>query len=68
MRAFLAPWRAAWRRLAGIVSSAASLGVHARDSDAGVLGFVALVPWLLASNAMRIVAEALLSRWRRCAP
>lgn len=62
MRAFLAR-RATWRALAGVVASAALLGLYARGGYAWVLGFVVLVPWLLASNAARTFAGALLGGW-----
>ena len=63
MRSFLAPPRATWRVLAGVVASAALLGFYARGGYAWVLGFVALVPWLLVSNTARTVAGALLNGW-----
>ncbi len=63
MRAFLGPPRATWRVLAGIVASASLLGLYARGGYAWVLGFVLLVPWLLASNAVSTFAGALLSGW-----
>lgn len=63
MREFLVKQRARWRVLAGIVASAVVLGVYARGGYAWLLGFVALVPWLLASNAARTVAGALLNGW-----
>jgi apolipoprotein N-acyltransferase len=61
-----AGWRApghAWRALAGIVGSAVLLGLYARGGHAWVLGFVALVPWLLALNATRSLGGTLLSGW-----
>lgn len=63
MREFLVKHRARWRVLAGIVASAVVLGVYARGGYAWPLGFVALVPWLLASNAACTVAGALLNGW-----
>lgn len=63
MRAVLAPPRAAWRVLAGSAASAVLLGLYARGGHAWVLGFVALVPWLLAADGTRTVAGALLSGW-----
>lgn len=63
MSAFSASWRASWRMLAGIVTSAALLGLYACGDRAWVLGFVALVPWLLASNATRSIVGALRDGW-----
>ncbi len=48
--------RAGWRSLAGLVLSAALLGLYSRGGYAYLLGFVALVPWLLALNAMTTMA------------
>lgn len=48
--------RAGWRSLAGIVLSAALFGLYSRGGVAFVLGFVALVPWLLALNAIPTLA------------
>jgi apolipoprotein N-acyltransferase len=50
--------RPGWRALAGIIASAALLGLYAQGGNAYLLGFVALVPWLLALNATRTVASA----------
>ncbi|QDH71894.1 apolipoprotein N-acyltransferase [Marilutibacter alkalisoli] len=50
-----------WSRLAGIVASAALLGLYARGGHAWLLGFVVLLPWLLALNRERTQAGALLS-------
>ncbi len=50
--------RPGWRALAGIIASAALLGLYARGGNAYLLGFVALVPWLLALDATRTVAGA----------
>ncbi|WP_257385192.1 apolipoprotein N-acyltransferase [Tahibacter caeni] len=63
MRAFLAPPRAIGRVFAGVVASAVLLGFYARGGHAWVLGFVALVPWLLAANGARTIAGALLGGW-----
>jgi apolipoprotein N-acyltransferase len=63
MPAFFAPLRASWRTLAGIVASAALLGLYARGGHAWMLGFAALVPWLLASNTTRTVIGAVLNGW-----
>jgi apolipoprotein N-acyltransferase len=63
MRAFLARRRASWRVLVGIVASASLLGLYARGGYAWVLGFVVLVPWLLASDAASTFAGALRSGW-----
>ena len=45
-----------WRSLAGLVVSAALLGLYARGGYGYLLGFVALVPWLLALNAIPTAA------------
>ncbi|GAB2499406.1 apolipoprotein N-acyltransferase [Arenimonas alkanexedens] len=50
-----------WRSLAGIVLSGLLLGLYARGDAAWVLGFVALVPWLLALNGLRTARGALAS-------
>jgi len=50
-----------WRGLAGILASALLLGVYALGGPAWPLGFVALVPWLLALDGVRSVRGALLS-------
>jgi apolipoprotein N-acyltransferase len=63
MRAFLAQPRPFSRVIVGIVVSAVLLGLYARAGHAWMLGFVALVPWLLASNLMRSFTGALLSGW-----
>ncbi len=52
-----------WLRLAGIAASALLLGLYARGGTAWVLGFVALVPWLLALDAERSLGGALRSAW-----
>lgn len=48
--------RPGWRSLAGLVLSAALLGLYSRGGYGYLLGFVALVPWLLALNAIPTVA------------
>ncbi len=48
MRRFSHP---GWRALAGVVVSAVLLGLYARGGNGYLLGFVALVPWLLALDA-----------------
>lgn len=48
-----------WRGLAGILASAALLGLYARGGAGWVLGFVALVPWLLALEGERSAPRAL---------
>lgn len=58
-----APPRAVWRVLAGIVASASLLGLYARGGHAWVLGFVVLVPWLSALNAVGTFTGALLGGW-----
>lgn len=52
-----------WLRLAGIVVSALLFGLYVRGGMAWVLGFVALVPWLLALNAERSIGATLRSAW-----
>lgn len=49
--------------LGGILGSAVLLGLYARGGHAWVLGFVALVPWLLALNATRSLGGTLVSAW-----
>lgn len=53
-----------WHGLAGILVSAVLLGLYARGGFAWVLGFVALVPWLLVLNSdrstLRVLANAAL--------
>lgn len=49
-----------WRGVAGILASALMLGLYARGGHAWVLGFVALVPWLLVLDAGRTARAALL--------
>lgn len=49
-----------WRALAGILATALLLGLYSRGGHAWVLGFVALVPWLLVLNAGRTLSGALL--------
>ncbi|MCQ4166379.1 apolipoprotein N-acyltransferase [Tahibacter harae] len=62
MRAFAA-FRLSWRTLAGVAASAALLALYARGGYAWVLGFVLLVPWLLALNSARTFTGVLLSGW-----
>ena len=50
-----------WRHLAGVFVSALLLGLYARGGHAWALGFVALVPWLLALNAARTLRGSLAS-------
>jgi len=57
------PAASLWLRLAGIVASAVLLGLYARGGVAWVLGFVALLPWLLALNAEHSAGAALRSAW-----
>jgi apolipoprotein N-acyltransferase len=52
-----------WRGLAGIVASAALFGLYARGGNAYILGFVALVPWLLTLDASRTTGAALRNSW-----
>ena len=55
--------RASWRVLASVVATASLLGLYVRGGYAWTLGFVLMVPWLLALNATRTVVGALLSGW-----
>lgn len=48
-----------WRSLAGLLATALLLGLYARGGYAWGLGFIALVPWLLALNADRTTLRAL---------
>lgn len=48
-----------WRSLAGILATAALLGLYARGGPAWGLGFVALVPWLLVLDNDRSMLRAL---------
>jgi apolipoprotein N-acyltransferase len=48
-----------WRSAAGLVLSAALFGVYAHGGVAHLLGFVALVPWLLALDGVRGAGGAL---------
>ena len=50
-----------WRHVAGVLASALLLGLYARGGYAWALGFVALVPWLLALNAVRTLRGSLAS-------
>ena len=45
--------------LAGVLASALLLGLYARGGNAYLLGFIALVPWLLALDACATLARAL---------
>lgn len=49
-----------WRSVAGLLASAALLGLYARGGPAWGLGFVALVPWLLALERDATPLRALL--------
>ncbi|WP_157476256.1 apolipoprotein N-acyltransferase [Lysobacter sp. Root690] len=48
-----------WRSLAGILATAVLLGLYALGGLAWILGFVALVPWLLVLNTDRTTPRAL---------
>lgn len=48
---------------AGLVASAVLFGLYSRGGVAYLLGFVALVPWLLVLNATASAPRALLSGW-----
>jgi len=50
-----------WRPLAGIVLSAALFGLYSRGGYAYLLGFLALVPWLLVLNTITSTAASVRS-------
>ena len=52
-----------WRALAGPLGSAALLSLYSRGGIACALGFVALVPWLLALDARPGAGATLRSAW-----
>lgn len=52
-----------WHRLLGILASAVLLGLYARGGPAWVLGFVALVPWLITLDTERTIGGPLVSGW-----
>lgn len=55
-------WAASrWRNVAGIFATAVLLALYARGGAGWVLGFVALVPWLLTLDGVRTVRGALSS-------
>ena len=53
-------WGARWRHVAGLLAATVLLAVYVRVPQAWALGFVALVPWLLALNASRSTGGAVL--------
>ena len=55
-----------WRQLAGLLATAVLLGLYARGGLAWMLGFVALVPWLLCLDANRTLRSALLGGALMC--
>ncbi len=55
--------RPGWRTLAGVLASALLFGLYARGGNAYVVGFFALVPWLLALDADRTTGASLRSGW-----
>ncbi|MGH8049269.1 MAG: apolipoprotein N-acyltransferase [Arenimonas sp.] len=55
--------RTGLQRLAGIVLSASLFGLYARGGYGYVLGFIVLVPWLLALNSIPTLAGALRNAW-----
>jgi apolipoprotein N-acyltransferase len=55
--------RSGWLGWTGIVASALLFGLYARGGNAYVVGFFALVPWLLALDASRSASAALRSGW-----
>ena len=52
-----------WRTLAGLIGSAALLSVYSRSGIACALGFVALVPWLLALDRAGTALAVLRNGW-----
>ena len=48
--------RPGWRAFAGLAASAALFGLYSRGGNAFVLGFFALVPWLLALDTIPTAA------------
>lgn len=56
-------WKARAGVFAGAIATAVLLGVYARGGIAWVLGFLALVPWLLTLDQARTLRAALLSAW-----
>lgn len=52
-----------WRVLAGLASSALLLGMYARGGWGFVLGFVALVPWLVSLAACTRLRSTLFNAW-----
>jgi len=50
-----------WRALAGLVLSAALFGLYSHGGNAYLLGFIALVPWLLALNTVTTTGAAMRS-------
>ncbi len=52
-----------WHAWAGLIASAVLAGVYARGGYAWVLGFVVLVPWLLALESTATLGASLRSGW-----
>ena len=52
-----------WREAAGILASAALLGLYARGGPGWMLGFVALVPWMASLDVGRGLLATLLGAW-----
>ncbi len=52
-----------WYALVGIALSGVLLALYARGGHAWLLGFCALVPWLLVLNSGRTLAGAVISGW-----
>lgn len=50
-----------WRALAGLVLSAGLFGLYSHGGNAYLLGFITLVPWLLAMNAVTTLGGAMRS-------
>lgn len=55
--------RPGWRALAGVVATAVLFGLYSLGGIGHLLGFVLLVPWLLALDAGRSATRAALSGW-----
>ena len=52
-----------WRMLAGVAASALLLTLYARGGAAFLLGFIALVPWMLGLQACQGWRGTLLGAW-----
>lgn len=56
-------WPAGWRLCAACLASALMYALHARGGAAHALGFVALLPWLVALDRSRGLGAALCAGW-----